>query len=176
MFANLTDILSYSGTLLIMVCQLLELDFLSGHAQRLIAAFVLLLLWFKVFGWLRLFNNFAFYVRLIQETFIDIRYFTLIFLVALAMFGCSMYMMQLNKAGEDEEDIVAPFFDFFAVDLIVNQYFLALGEFTMDGFDAHPEMMLCYTFFLLATFATQITFLNMLVAIMGDTYGRVVEN
>ena len=46
----------------------------------------------------------------------------------------------------------------------------------MDGFDDHPEMALVYFFFTLATFFTQITFLNMLIAIMGDTFGRVIEN
>ena len=46
----------------------------------------------------------------------------------------------------------------------------------MDGFDDHPEMSLVYLFFTLATFFTQITFLNMLIAIMGDTFGRVIEN
>ena len=46
----------------------------------------------------------------------------------------------------------------------------------MDGYDDHPQMLLCYIFFLLATFFTQITFLNMLIAIMGDTFGRVFEN
>ena len=53
---------------------------------------------------------------------------------------------------------------------------LSLGEFSMDGFDDHPEMVLCYLFFTVATFITQITFLNMLIAIMGDTFGRVFEN
>ena len=53
---------------------------------------------------------------------------------------------------------------------------LALGEFVMDGFKEHPQMFLVYIFFLGATFLTQITFLNMLIAIMGDTYGRVKEN
>ena len=57
-----------------------------------------------------------------------------------------------------------------------NQYMLSVGEFAMDGFDSHPEKILCYAFFLLSTFITQITFLNMLVAIMGDTFGRVIEN
>lgn len=62
------------------------------------------------------------------------------------------------------------------LDSLYNQYLLSLGEFAMDGFDDHPEMSLVYLFFTLATFFTQITFLNMLIAIMGDTFGRVIEN
>ena len=46
----------------------------------------------------------------------------------------------------------------------------------MDGFDDHPQTYAAYLIFLTATFVTQITFLNMLIAIMGDTFGRVIEN
>ena len=52
---------------------------------------------------------------------------------------------------------------------------LSLGEFAMDGFGDHPSMLICYIFFLSATFLTQITFLNMLIAIMGDTFGKVID-
>ena len=53
---------------------------------------------------------------------------------------------------------------------------MSLGEFSIDGFGDHPEMLCCFIFFLSATFVTQLTFLNMLIAIMGDTFGRVIEN
>lgn len=55
---------------------------------------------------------------------------------------------------------------------------LTLGEFTMDGFEGHPDktyMMMCYVFFLFATFFSQIIILNMLIAIMGNTFAMVVE-
>ena len=47
----------------------------------------------------------------------------------------------------------------------------------MDNFSGsdNPQTMLCYAFFLTSTFITQITFLNMLIALMGDTFGRVIE-
>lgn len=53
---------------------------------------------------------------------------------------------------------------------------LGLGEFGQDEFASHSHSKLMWVFFLLATFLTQITFLNMLIAIMGDTYSRVTEN
>merc|ERR1719458_472195 len=57
----------------------------------------------------------------------------------------------------------------------MNQYLLALGEFNMDSFAENPQSAICYVFFILATFITQLTMLNMLIAIMGDTFGRVME-
>ena len=35
---------------------------------------------------------------------------------------------------------------------------------------------MCYAFFFAATFLSQITMLNMLIAVMGDTFDRVMEN
>ena len=35
---------------------------------------------------------------------------------------------------------------------------------------------MCYIFFVLATFITQLTMLNMLIAIMGDTFDKITEN
>ena len=45
----------------------------------------------------------------------------------------------------------------------------------MDGFDLSPQKTICYVFFIGATFMTQVTMLNMLIAIMGDTFGRIIE-
>ena len=53
---------------------------------------------------------------------------------------------------------------------------LAMGEFGMDNFEYHPQVVLVYTFFFAATFISQLTMLNMLVAIMADSFDRVYEN
>ena len=50
-----------------------------------------------------------------------------------------------------------------------------LGEFNMDGFEMHPNTAQCYLLFIFTTFITQITFLNMLIAIMGDTFDKVID-
>lgn len=56
-----------------------------------------------------------------------------------------------------------------------NQYMLSLGEFNYGNYESGPQTYLCYAFFLCATFLTQITFLNMLIALMGDTFAKVME-
>ena len=60
--------------------------------------------------------------------------------------------------------------------MIMNQYYLSLGEFNTDNFSKQPHDVLCYLLFILATFFVQVTMLNMLIAIMSDTYERVSEN
>ena len=56
------------------------------------------------------------------------------------------------------------------------QYTLALGDWDSDNFAAGSQMPLIYIFFLLSTFFSIILMLNMLIAIMGDTYERIIEN
>ena len=53
---------------------------------------------------------------------------------------------------------------------------MSLGEFHIENFDRHPHSGLVYLFFFMATFFTQVTMLNMLIAIMSDTFDKVVEN
>jgi len=92
------------------------------------------------------------------------------------MFGVPMYILGLNSPADAEAPLIDEVFGsgwFF--NSFYNQYMLSLGEFAMDGFGDSPQVILCYVLFLCATFITQITFLNMLVAIMGDSYSKVME-
>ena len=53
---------------------------------------------------------------------------------------------------------------------------LALGEFDTEFGEEGVEKWMSYTLFLLATFISLIMMLNMLIAIMGDTFERTIEN
>ena len=55
---------------------------------------------------------------------------------------------------------------------------MALGDWEniIGNFTGGPDSSLCYIFFVLATFITQITMFNMLIAIMGDTFDKVTEH
>jgi len=94
--SNYADIFTFSSTAMIIIIQTFGLGGPSLLEQRLLAAFIILALWFKVFDWMRLFEQTSFYIRLIIETFVDIGYFMIIFFVALTANGCAMYMLQLN--------------------------------------------------------------------------------
>ena len=61
--------------------------------------------------------------------------------------------------------------------MLINQYLLALGEFThLEAFGEGPQTNLCYVFFGFSTFIIQITMFNMLIGIMGDTFEQIMEN
>ena len=121
------------------------------------------------------FDSTTFYVALIAETLADVKAFSIIILFLLVYFGSAMYMLQLNALLNEESIIVQPIFDQFLVDSTLNQYLLMLGEFHMDGFERNINVPICYGIFIVSTFLSQITLLNMLIAIMGDTFDRVQE-
>ena len=60
--------------------------------------------------------------------------------------------------------------------MVLNQYIVALGEFHTEAYLGNEYMPIVWLLFIMATFFTQITMLNMLIAIMGDTFDKVTEN
>jgi len=83
----------------------------------MVASITICILWAKSYDWLRLFDEPAFFVRLLSRTLYDIKDFTILFLVALAMFGSSTYMLQYNL---EKGDLVESVTNVFMIDLVIN--------------------------------------------------------
>ena len=50
-----------------------------------------------------------------------------------------------------------------------------MGAVETDSFDEHDFTAMCYILYIAAMIISNVTFLNMLVAIMGDTFDRVID-
>ena len=50
-----------------------------------------------------------------------------------------------------------------------------IGDYNTEGFTLHPSPALCYALFIITVIISQITFLNMLIAIMADTFEKVID-
>ena len=62
------------------------------------------------------------------------------------------------------------------ISAVLNQYLIALGEFGFDTYALGTEnSTLVWILFIFCTLFSQILILNMLIAIMGDTFDRVTE-
>ena len=59
------------------------------------------------------------------------------------------------------------------LDSIFYKYQLGLADFHIDTYSSHPAKVLIFIYFILATIFTNIMFLNMIIAIMEQTYERV---
>ena len=101
----------------------------------------------------------------------------LLLIISLLIFGVPMVMLNINRQMKGEQEIINSPSLFWLPNIILYQYELALGEFQLDGvFEDGSYTGLCYLFFVLATFISQVTMLNMLIAIMGDTFEHIIEN
>ena len=61
------------------------------------------------------------------------------------------------------------------IDSTLNQFNLMIGEYNTAGFEKHSSPALCYALFIITVIISRITFLNMLIAIMSDTFEKVIE-
>ena len=154
-FSSAYNFIDLCGLFFVLVVLLLTgtgIKLITFEALRIIAALGTCFTFMKLFDWFRLFDETGFYVLLVAETLYDIRYFLLLLITTLMMFGVPLIMLDGNS--EEGSELIDGTFNFWLVDLVYNQYMLSLGEFGMDNFDAHPQAVLVYIFFILATFFT----------------------
>ena len=96
---NMND-LSYLALNTLVMLSSITGNLIPLDVERNFAAISIICLWFKVYDWLRLFNDTAFFVRLIEETFISIKSFLIVIFVFFMMFGSAFYVINMNLADE----------------------------------------------------------------------------
>jgi len=113
---------------------------------------------------------------MIVDMFIDIRIFLLIFFVGvLAISNClyiiGMYSINHNNkilAKSKNQSLGRLSFNAF-----IYVYMQALGELGVDNYDSSYAPSIYWIFFFISSIFLQIVLLNLLIAIMGDTFDRV---
>ena len=138
-----------------------------------VTALAMFFMWIKAFYWMRLFSMFSNYVRLIRATLWDIKFFMILYFFILLTFANALII--LNTGRLESKKLYDDIFSFRVLDAFFNIYLLSLGEFATDNFEGKQQDMMAWFIFFASTFITQITFLNMLIAVMSDTYDQVKE-
>ena len=154
---------------------------INMHWVRLVASIALFAIYCQLFFWLRLFSSLAEYVDLIISTIRDIQNFMIVLAIFMVMFFSGFYMIQLNRTEEPYIFVEAK--ESF-LESVLRMYYMVLGDFgnvtlirSFEDSDNNYntalisfENTLSVFFFVGATLITQITILNMLIAIMGVTH------
>lgn len=73
---------------------------------NLIGAFAALLLWIKMFYWMRLFRSFSSFIRIITEIVSDIKIFGMMLLLCLSGFANIVMILNLNRIHSGNEPII----------------------------------------------------------------------
>lgn len=154
-------------------------EYIPKYNIRTLGAVASFFMWLKVFYWMRLFPDTAHYVTLITSTVSDVKIFFIMIMIILAAFANFFYIINFNSSANSSNDFESDFtyvpsnLGMPIFDAIMTMYLLALGEFNLDGFTQGPNVIIAWVFFLMATFIVLIVFMNMLITIVGETFGRV---
>ena len=141
----------------------------SSDVERTVLAIVSFFMWMKFLYFLRIFKETGYLIRMIIEVIKDMRNFFLVLLITVAAFGDSFSTIALGNTNE-KDVFTTGFFDG-----LIYTYRMILGDFDTTSFGnvAAPLVM---ALFLLCTVFNMIVMLNLLIAIISDSYARVTAN
>lgn len=139
----------------------------NADLEAVLSATMILLLWLKFLYFLRIFQETGYLIRIITEVVYDIRHFLLLLLLTIVAFGDSMRSISTSNPAE-EQFIVS------IVGVFTYVYRMILGDFDTNSFGsiATPYMWLL---FILCTIINMIIMLNLLIAIIGESFNKVNE-
>ena len=124
--------------------------------------FASLFLWIKLLYYMRTNKKLGYLIRMIQEVFKDIVAFLFLFIIFLISLSNAVYAIQEINIEREVDTIQSAF---------LNSYLIALGMYEFNGY----EDPYSYFLFLVATILNLIVMLNLLIAIISDTYTRVAS-
>ena len=163
-FWNMIDLASLLLNGTILVC---DLAGVKEQTLTTLMGIAVLFVWLKMFYFGRIFLSTAAMIRMIIEITYDMRFFLLVLIIAIAGFGNCFFIIARNDAEMWTGDNWWRAF--------LYSYNAALGEFNTDPFDTSDDRHYLYSLWFLDTMITLIIFLNLLIAIMGDTFDRVQQ-
>ena len=135
------------------------------------------LLWFKVIQFVSIGQELSFYVELLEKTLWEVRYFIALFILMLLPFANAMYILNHYREYRDpDESIVGVYTGSQYIDTIFQQYFVTLGELGSDNFNTfgrNENNGILWVFLFFSTLISQVTMLNMMVTIMGETFNNL---
>jgi WD40 repeat protein len=118
-------------------------------------------------SYFRLFDSTRYMINLLSEVISDIRSFLILLTYSTYSFALIYFIMVNNiKKMQDEKDYQPTPFSTFVADA----YMLNLGNFSTDNYGAFEWVV-----FFFASVINPLIMLNLLISIMGDTFGRVQE-
>lgn len=143
---------------------------------RVVEAFIAILIWNKSLYFMSLVNEIAPLVTIIFKVFYDILNFMLVLAIVILAFANSFYLIGKNQAQFDDIENVSDYPLYFKIEGALQYvYLISLGE-TGEGDDNYikgnnpSSQIILWVLFVLLTFTVCIHLLNMLIAIMGETF------
>jgi len=149
-------------------------EFFPIEVIRIFGGFAAFTMWIKIFYWMRLFPELAYYVKLISQTILDSMSFSLLVLIILISFANFFYIINRNNEEGGDVNYVTEVTGYQFLDSLLDVYLMgALGAFDPATYQNGYGAKFAIPMLFLATFIISIVFMNMLIAIMGETFAQV---
>ena len=163
-FWNLLDLTSVIMNVAVIIMEFSSASF--ANINR-VSSVTVLILYFKVFYFLRIFFETGYLVRMIIEIVIDMKNFVIVLLIAVMAFANSYYILGRNAdAGNFAGTEVS--------DAFIYSWNTGLGNTSTSGFNDKDEEVL-WIIYVINLIVVLVMMLNLVVAIMGDTFSRVKQ-
>ena len=119
---NIIDISSATINTIVVVSYGFSLNIMEEKTARLMAAISCVLMWVKLFYWMRLFGNTSFYIRMVVDTIADVMIFLILVFMILFTFGNAMFILNYNRSIDDAagDNIIIPHFSNSIVNIFLN--------------------------------------------------------
>jgi len=147
-------------------------DVVGRDTLRVTASILAITIIVKMLYFMQLIDAIAPLVKIIFLILIDIGWFLLIFIIIMFGFATSFYLLGLSQR-DLEPDVDPPPYAAGYGDALWHVYLLALGEFDLEAYEIGGSAYMTgilMVYFAMASFLLLIHLLNMLIAIMGETF------
>ena len=124
-------------------------------------------MWFKFLYFFRLQKSFGYLIRLIVLVIADMRDFLIVLFFTIVAFSDTL----LTISNGNAQGFVNGFFD-----SIIYTYLIILGEFSLEHFTESIASWLLLALFIMCTVFNTIVMLNLLIAIISETFAKVKSN
>lgn len=145
---------------------------INNDTLQVIGSVAILLMWVKMFYWMRLFKPFSAFIRMITEIIKDVKVFLVMLLISLFAFANIIFVLNWNRIKDGEAMIYDDLVGSPPIDAIIHAYLTGLGDFGKDNY-SEDNSRVVWIMFILATLIVQLIFMNLLIAIMGESFGRI---
>jgi hypothetical protein len=136
------------------------------ETERAINSISIFFLWIKSLYFLRMNRASSKFISMIVAVVGDMKIFLAVFVVSLVTFSQSMYIIS-NNNPDPEDRFITSFFD-----SMLFTYKISLGDWDTSGL-GKTDVLIILTLFILSTLFLCVVMLNLLIAIISDTYARV---
>jgi hypothetical protein len=146
----------------------------------MINIFGILCLWFKCIYYLRIWKETNYLAGMVVKVVFGMKWFLMVYMMSHLAFGQGFYRLSASCGGEHTFTTKPE--DFVLMQSIFFSFMLSIGEFSTSGWNhdgqvgfRNPNFNLVWIVYLLSVTLNNIVMLNLLVAIINETYAEVSE-